>query len=308
MASGRQVRRRSARQPARVSNGARAAEAPRAPERPLAPAVRLRDAGRPEVVGPHGRLGALWAVATMVSAVAGTLWLALWLGITTGLAGAQVARSREARARSRRLADGGPPPATGLLIVVAGAGAACVTLAAAAGPYAVAAAAGATPVVTTAYLLMRRNADVTWRGLREPLLVAGAAVTAGVAGAAPVLLRTETGLVPVMVLLGYAMAYDAGAYLVGSGAASAWEGPAAGMAAIGTLTLVVAAVLVPPFHGASPWLLGALAAVLAPLGPMIALALSGGSGRKVRVPAVRRLDSLFVLGPGWSVAVTLLLD
>ena len=109
-------------------------------------------------------------------------------------------------------------------------------------------------------------------------------------------------------LLGYAMAYDAGTYLVGSGATSAWEGPAAGMAAIGTLTLAVAALFVPPFDGSSPLLLGALAAALAPLGRMIALALAGGSGRKVRVPALRRLDSLLALGPLWGLAAALLLD
>jgi hypothetical protein len=192
-------------------------------------------------------------------------------------------------------------------MVVAGVGAACVTLAAAAGPLAVAVAAGVVPVAALGYALASRS--MVERAFSEPLLVSGAAAVVGLGGAAPVLLREAAGLVPALVLLAYAMAYDAGTYVVGSGAVSAWEGPAAGIAAMGTVTLTVAALFVPPFSGASPWLLGALAAVLAPIGPMIGLALCGnGDDRKVRLPALRRLDSLLVLGPLWSVAAVLMLD
>ncbi|MDP8975143.1 MAG: hypothetical protein M3N28_02015, partial [Actinomycetota bacterium] len=194
-------------------------------------------------------------------------------------------------------------------------GAACTTLAAVAGPPFVAAATGAVPVVAIGYVLAGRGADTA---LGESLLLSVAAVMVGLAGAAPVLLREEVGLVPVLVLLAYAMAYDAGTYVVGSGAASAWEGPAAGIAATGTVTLAVAALFVPPFRGASPWLLGVLAAALAPVGPMIGVAFSGEgrsgndgnerNGRKARLPALRRLDSLLVLGPLWSLAAAALVD
>ena len=175
-----------------------------------------------------------------------------------------------------------------------------VTATAAAGPWAAA--------VTTAALLTVALAGALspgWRRTGVPVAAAAAAVL-GLAAAAPVLLRAETGLVPVLVLLAFAMAYDAGNYLVGSGASSAWEGPAAGMAAVGTLTLVVAAVLVPPFRGVTPWVLGGLAAVLAPLGPIVGTALQGR--HQGRVPALRRLDSLILLGPLWSLAAVLLLD
>ncbi len=192
-------------------------------------------------------------------------------------------------------------------MVIAGSGAACVTMAAVVGPIAVAIAACVVPVVAFGYVLAVGSTGE--RDFKEPLVVAVAAVMVGLAGAAPVLLRAGTGLVPVLVLFAYAMAYDAGTYLVGSGAASAWEGPAAGIAATGTVTLTVAAMLAPPFHGTSPWLLGALAAVLAPIGPMIGSVFPGEEmDRKVRMPALRRLDSLLVLGPLWSVAAVLLLD
>jgi len=99
-------------------------------------------------------------------------------------------------------------------------------------------------------------------------------------------------------LLACAALYDAGAYLVGTGASSAWEGPAAGVAALVPLTLLAALAFVPPFEGASPLLLGALAAVLAPFGPVAGSALLGD--RTAYAPALRRLDSLLVLGPIWA--------
>ena len=265
----------------------------------------MRDAGRPEVVGPHGRLGVAWAVVTVAATAAGALWLALWLGAAAGLAGAQIVRARDGRSPARSAGGGRPPPPPlNPVMVIAGVGAACVTLAGAAGPLAVAVAAGVVPVGS---VLVTRSAGT--RTFTEPLLVSGAAVMVGLGGAAPVLLRAGTGLVPVLVLFAYAMAYDAGTYVVGSGAASAWEGPAAGIAATGTVTLTVAAVLAPPFDGISPWLLGVLAAVLAPLGPIIASAFPGtGGDRKVRMPALLRLDSLLVLGPLWGLAAVLLLN
>lgn len=274
----------TARSPGRDKNGARA------------PLQRAWGPGTPDVVGPHGRLGFLWAVLTVAVTVAGTPWLAAWLAATAGLAGAQVARSR----------SGQPPRGRGRgpITVISAAGAAVVTLAAAVSPVAVAGAAGAVVVVTAGYVLGGTGAR-QW-STRDLLLVWLAAEMVGLAGAAPVLLRDSAGLVPPLVLLAYAMVYDASTYVVGSGAASAWEGPAAGIAAIGTVTLTVAALLAPPFRGASPWVLGALAGALAPAGPVLGSVLSGD--RKVRVPALRRMDSLLVLGPIWGLAAALLLD
>ncbi len=250
------------------------------------------------MVGPHGRLSLIWAILTVVATMAGPLWLALWLAATSGLAGAQIARSRLDRP-SRSAPD------TAMAVTVVGAAAAaCVTLSAAFGPIVFAATAGTVLVVSLAYVLINGGAIRT--PVRELLLVSGMAVAVGAAGAAPVLLLATSGLIPVLVLFAYAMAYDAGTYVVGSGAASAWEGPAAGIAATGTVTLAVAALLASPFRGSSPWVLGGLAAALAPIGPMLGTLFPGDP--RVRVPALRRLDSLMVLGPLWALAATLLLD
>ena len=272
--------------------GRRATEEGGAGGRP-APARPPRLGGRlqslsvvPEVVGPHARLGLVWAVITVAAAVAGPLWLGPWLAATAGLAGAQAARRRSRRPRR---------PA----MVLAGVGAAALTLAGAGGPVWVGSAAVAVAAGGVGYALVRGGPGV------EAVWISAVALVTGLAGAAPVLLRTS-GLAPLLVLLAYAMVYDASAYVVGSGAASAWEGPTAGIAATGTVTLTVAAVLVPPFEGVSPWVLGSLAAVLTPLGPLVGTALLGD--RHDRAPALRRLDSLLLLGPVWSLASMLLLD
>jgi hypothetical protein len=108
----------------------------------------------------------------------------------------------------------------------------------------------------------------------------------------------QTGIAPTLLLLALVSVYDAGAYLVGTGAASAWEGPAAGVAALIPVTIFASVVLIPPFSGAEPLLLGVLAAVLAPAGPVAASALLGD--RSAHAPALRRLDSLLLLGPLWA--------
>jgi len=56
---------------------------------------------------------------------------------------------------------------------------------------------------------------------------------------------------------------------------------------------------VPTFKGVAPWALGATAAVLAPLGPVVAAVVLGQ--RAARAPAMRRLDTFIVLGPVWTV-------
>jgi hypothetical protein len=99
-------------------------------------------------------------------------------------------------------------------------------------------------------------------------------------------------------LLAMICAYDAGAYLIGTGASSAWEGPAAGVAALIPITIFAEVVLVPPFGAMQPLFLGVLAAVLAPCGPVAASALLGD--RSGHAPALRRLDSLLLLGPLWA--------
>lgn len=240
---------------------------------------------RPRVVGPHARLGVVWFAVSMAALAAGPVGVVLLLAPCAALAALQAVRSRRAHPR---------PSAP-----VAGAGAALLVVAAAAGPVAV----GVVAVVLVGTVV----AGVVVGGVTrvEPTVTLVAAGVIGLAAAAPVLLLQE-GLVPVLVLLTYAAVYDASAYVVGTGAGSAWEGPAAGAASIVAVTLGVAAVLVPPFRGASPWILGGIAIVLAPLGPYAASALMGN--RRANVPALRRIDSLIVLAPVWCLAAALLLD
>jgi hypothetical protein len=238
----------------------------------------------PDLVdGPHVRLGALWAIVTFVALGAGVIATALWFGVAAGLAGAQAARSF--RLQRRRP-----------LIPLAAAGAGLLPLAATISAPAMVGAAAAVAVACLFYRPDPRHA--------APVLTAAIALGFGLAAASPVLVR-RMGLVEVLVLVSLVGVYDASAYLVGTGAARWWEGPAAGIAFMFAVTLAAAAVFVPPFEGASPWLMGALAAALAPLGPMLAPRLVADP--RARVPAVKRLDSLLVLGPLWAAAAYVLL-
>jgi NhaP-type Na+/H+ or K+/H+ antiporter len=76
---------------------------------------------------------------------------------------------------------------------------------------------------------------------------------------------------------------------------------------VGILSVLVAAVLAPPFTGSSPWILGGIAAVLLPLGPIVCRPLIGRARSPARVPALRRLDSVVLLAPAWPAAIALLL-
>jgi hypothetical protein len=52
-------------------------------------------------------------------------------------------------------------------------------------------------------------------------------------------------------------------------------------------------------------LLGGAAALLAPVGPVVARWVTGD--KDAPVPALRRLDSLFLVGPAWVAGVALVL-
>jgi len=241
----------------------------------------------PDVDRPHVRLGLAWAVCTALVTWAGELPLALWFAAAAALAAAQAVRAWRRR---------GEHPST----LVAVAGAAALPLAALGGVHTI------TPVVaaTIAASLLSRLWLPAPRAVRCLGLTYLIALPIGLAAASPVLLR-DIGLAAPYVLLGMVALYDAGAYIVGTGASAAWEGPAAGVAALVPITIVVAVVLVPPFRGASPLLLGLVAAGLAPLGPLAGSMVLGD--RAAYAPALRRLDSLLLLGPVWAwVAVALI--
>ena len=131
------------------------------------------------------------------------------------------------------------------------------------------------------------------------------AVPPALAAAGVVLtLRLEIGAAVTLVLL--VAAYEVGDYLVGSGAGSTIEGPIAGIVAIAATCLVLAVVRVPPFDGAPVFVFGGFAAFGCPLGQVLASALLPRAD--ARAPALRRLDSLLLLGPAWPILVGILLE
>ncbi len=132
---------------------------------------------------------------------------------------------------------------------------------------------------------------------RDVALTLAVGVAIGLAAAGPVLVR-HTGISAALLLLAMICAYDAGAYLVGTGASSAWEGPAAGVAALIPLTIFAEVVLVPPFAGPSRCSSACWPRCWRPCGPVAASALLGD--RSGHAPALRRLDSLLLLGPLWA--------
>jgi CDP-diglyceride synthetase len=158
-------------------------------------------------------------------------------------------------------------------------------------------------VLVVVVTMLARVNNVTKAPSRDVALTLMIVFPIGLATAAPVLLR-NVGVAGPLALFAFAAAHDMGAYLVGTGAANEWEGPVAGVASIFCVTLFVA-VLVPSFGGGGPFVLGLVAAVLAPLGPLAASIVLGD--RDAKAPALRRLDSLLLLAPvfAWVAAVLL---
>jgi hypothetical protein len=253
-----------------------------------------------DVDGPRVRLGLLWAGITVLAVGIGPFTTALVFAVVALGAAGQSCRTWGAAERGRQ-------PYRPIAV----AGATVCALAGGAGPLAVVAAATvATVAAVTAQQL--RFGGREWDA-RTTIAIA---VLIGAGAATPAIAVDQLGLVPALVLLGLVHAVDASTFIVGSGAASRWEGPVAGAASAGAIGLAVAAVFVPPFRGASPWVLAAAVALLVPLGGMVGSTLLGpGRRRKGRerpvagpVPALRRHDALFVAGPVWELLARLLLD
>jgi len=225
---------------------------------------------------------------TVLAAAAGRGWLGLWLAPTAALAAAEAAKAW--RSRGEQAQPGAAAGITAAMCLAAIWGAPAMVVVALVGGAALVGA-GAIPS-----LAGKQGAAPapSGRGIAHTLCVA---LPLGLAGGAPVLLR-GVDLARPLILLAYAFAYDAGAYLVGTGSSALWEGPAAGIVAFIPVTLMAAALLVPPYRIGAVLAMAGLAAVLAPFGPLAGSALQGGN--RHRAPALRRLDSLIVLGPVWA--------
>ncbi len=217
----------------------------------------------------------------------GTLWLAGWLALVAAMAARSAVRSWGTEAVSQRQAHNRTtrvqPPAAVAAVFAAG-----ITLAALGG--------GLVVAVVAATIALVLVAAATFGPLGQPGVIRRVVIVLGpgVAAAGLVLARAQ-GLTFGLVLLGMVTVFDSSAYLIGTGAPNRWEGSVAGGASIAALTLFVAAVLAPPLSGATPWLLGAAVAVLAPIGPVLARWMTGD--KLAQVPALRRLDSLILVGP-----------
>ncbi|MGI8661821.1 MAG: hypothetical protein ACR2LQ_01240 [Acidimicrobiales bacterium] len=272
----REVEEREARRP---SNRARQAAKGR---RPLAVVY--------DVDGPRVRLGILWFLTELVASVAGVSGLAILFATTAGVAALQTAQClRKHGARPHRQ--------------VAGAAAAVLPVAAAVttGLLGVAILGLAGVALFRAYALGASDRRA------QPLAIAGATVRSALFvgfAAACVVVSARFSLGGAIALLLLAAAYETGDYIIGSGAANPFEGPVAGATAVLVVSFAITAIGVRPFVFPDSFVLGAMAAVLCPLGQLAASAILPANDAKAS--AVRRLDSLVLLAPAWAFAVGIL--
>ena len=232
------------------------------------------------------RLGLLWFAANVGALVLGTAALGLLYAGTAGAAALHTARAwRRVGRRPDRL--------------VAGLAATLMPLAAALHTSLL----GAALLAMVAAAFLTAPGRVASRKIVEASHTVQCGLFVGLAASSVVLTeRYETGGAVALVAL--VAAYEVGDYLVGSGSSNAYEGPAAGLAGMVVVTFMIGALGIAPFEESEAWLFGALAAALIPLGQVAgSLVLPDAAAS---APALRRLDSLLVLGPVWAWGVGLL--
>jgi hypothetical protein len=228
-----------------------------------------------DVDGPKVRLGFLWFVVACGSAAVGRPALAIVMAVAGALAADQLVRLHVEVGTLRSIL-------TQPIRVAAALGGAALPLAAAAGSDTLAAACAATVVMLMAVAGTRAFVPIM------------AVLACGLSAASPVLLH-RLGTAAALVLLVLVCAYDAGDFLVGTGAGTSWEGPAAGIAAVAVVGFAATVLAPPPLVQEGAATLAILVALLAPLGPALASVLIGDGATPARY--VRRLDSLLLCGP-----------
>ena len=182
---------------------------------------------------------------------------------------------------------------------VAVAGAVLVPLAALVSPAAAAGALSALVVVVLAFDPGRAGVVLMSGRIGALVAVAGPA-----AAAMSLVLARGQGSNSALALLGAVFAYDAGAVVMGHGRTPI-GGPVGvvfGLAGVSVVAMFVAALMNPPFSGARPWIVYAAVGLLAAVGVRFA----GQAAAGVRLPALRRLDSLALAGPAWVIAMTVI--
>ena len=253
-----------------------------APSPGLARSLASSLVGGYDLDGPRVRLGLLWFVVMLTAVVLGSWAVAVVLALVCGAAASQSAAAwRQAVRRPHQ--------------VVAGLSGVALPLAAAVGTGML----GLVAIVAAAAALLAAATD----GRRRSPLIADAGLTlqcgyvVGLAGASFVIIRhLEIGAAVSLLLL--LCAYDVGDFLVGTGANTPVEGPVAGIAAVVVVTFAIGVFAFPPFDMGSAWVFGGMAAALCPLGQVVATALLPSPD--ARVPALRRVDSLLLVGPLWA--------
>jgi hypothetical protein len=264
----------------------RASRDGRPPKAKPAPQTTHRYAVPYDIDGPRVRLGILWFGVALVAMIFGPLPTALVYGGAAGVAALQTARVwRRLRQRPNR--------------VVAGAMAAGIALGACFG----AGGAGVGVLAGTAAAVVVAATDPR---SRQPIVTdAGwtlqCALPVGLAAMSMVLLtRLDQGSAIALLLL--VSAYETGDYIVGSGAKNPYEGPVAGIAALTVATFIVSSFGISAFDVGQAWLFGAVVAVLAPVGQLVASALLPAADAPAS--GLRRLDSLLLAGPIWYLGIS----
>lgn len=246
---------------------------------------------RIDIEGPRVRLGLAWAAISTVAVLLGPVATSVVFTAVALAAAGQTCRTW------RRTSRDDLRPYRPVAVI----GATVCALAAAAGPLAVVAAAVCTAAAGFAASQMR------WGGKDwDARATVAIALVIGVGAASPAIIRDQLGVVAALAFVTWVHAIDASTFIVGSGATNRWEGTVAGAASAGAIGLAVAAVLVPPFRGASPWILAAVTALLVPAGTIVATTLLGRD--EAPGPGLRRLDAFVVVGPVWALLGRLLLD
>ncbi|CAB4324130.1 unannotated protein [freshwater metagenome] len=235
----------------------------------------------PNSAGREVRFGILWFVGFIVCAFVGPIAVALLIGSLSSVAALQsVAAWKQARSEVDRQVAAVTPLAAALAALV-GVGLSGFVLLF-----------GVVAAVVLALAAPRRRsgviarAGVTVRCMLLPTITAVAVVS-----------MARTSMSGLLVLLVLVSAYEAGNHLIGTDAGSVFEGPIAGIIAVVVLTFTEATFQFGPFSSHSAWVLGALAAVTAPLGAPLAAAMVPRA-QDVGA-ALRRLDAWLVVAPAW---------